>query len=210
LATRSSVARAFTPPTTLHELRATSARAFTDGANVHFGAGEYKPGTKEGDGLLAHELAHVADGGEVVSRKEGPASTVAAGPDVSKPSDPAEKAADAKGDAVANALHANPTAGVGPPPPAPRNPGETGILTVATTAKIGDKDVPIEPGTVVEVIQDSGEKMKVKLLSGHDGAIAEVDSKGFQKQPGVANNPNTISDRIAMAHGRAFPTEMRC
>jgi hypothetical protein len=30
--------------------------------------------------------------------------------------------------------------------------------------------------------------MKVKLFSGHDGLIAEVDSKGFQPQPGVAKN----------------------
>ena len=35
------------------------ARAFTVGPHVAFGAGEYCPGTPEGDALLAHELAHV-------------------------------------------------------------------------------------------------------------------------------------------------------
>jgi outer membrane protein OmpA-like peptidoglycan-associated protein len=38
---------------------AINARAFTIGSNVVFGAGEYRPGTQAGRGLLAHELAHV-------------------------------------------------------------------------------------------------------------------------------------------------------
>src|SRR5207249_2623 len=36
--------------------RGFGARAFTVGQDVHFGAGEFAPGTKEGDRLLAHEL----------------------------------------------------------------------------------------------------------------------------------------------------------
>jgi hypothetical protein len=36
------------------------ARAFTLGADIAFGSGEYRPGTLVGDALLAHELAHVA------------------------------------------------------------------------------------------------------------------------------------------------------
>ena len=35
-----------------------SARAFTVGADIHFGAGEYRPGTRGGRQLIAHELAH--------------------------------------------------------------------------------------------------------------------------------------------------------
>jgi len=35
------------------------ARAFTVGRHVVFGAGQYQPGTLEGDAILAHELAHV-------------------------------------------------------------------------------------------------------------------------------------------------------
>ena len=38
------------------------ARAFTVGNDVHFGAGEFAPGTKEGDKLIAHELTHVVQG----------------------------------------------------------------------------------------------------------------------------------------------------
>ncbi|VTU28745.1 eCIS core domain-containing protein [Variovorax sp. RA8] len=36
-----------------------NARAFTLGAHVAFGSGEYRPGTLVGDALMAHELAHV-------------------------------------------------------------------------------------------------------------------------------------------------------
>jgi Domain of unknown function (DUF4157) len=39
--------------------RAVSARAFTVGADIFFGAGEYNPGTTQGRQLLTHELAHV-------------------------------------------------------------------------------------------------------------------------------------------------------
>ncbi len=49
------------------------ARAFTVGRDVVFGAGEYRPGTLTGEGLIAHELAHVLqqrDAGE-----EEPAAT---------------------------------------------------------------------------------------------------------------------------------------
>ena len=35
------------------------ARAFSIGRSIAFGAGEYPPGTLEGDALIAHELAHV-------------------------------------------------------------------------------------------------------------------------------------------------------
>jgi hypothetical protein len=39
---------------------AVSARAFTVGSDVYFGRGEYRPGSSDGDRLLAHELTHVA------------------------------------------------------------------------------------------------------------------------------------------------------
>jgi hypothetical protein len=38
---------------------AIGARAFTTGTDVYFGAGQFRPGTGEGDRLLGHELTHV-------------------------------------------------------------------------------------------------------------------------------------------------------
>src|ERR1039458_7633400 len=69
--------------------RAVSASAYTVGSHVAFGAGQYAPGTRGGQRLLAHELAHV------VQQASGPvASTkVADGLSVSHPGDPFERAA---------------------------------------------------------------------------------------------------------------------
>jgi hypothetical protein len=36
-----------------------NARAFTSGQDIHFGAGEYRPNTPQGERLIAHELSHV-------------------------------------------------------------------------------------------------------------------------------------------------------
>src|SRR5690606_19011840 len=38
--------------------RSVSARAFTTGHDIFFGAGEYSPDTAEGERVLAHEIAH--------------------------------------------------------------------------------------------------------------------------------------------------------
>ena len=50
------------------------ARAFTTGADVAFNAGEYRPGTIEGDALLAHELAHVVQQRGATSQRTIPAA----------------------------------------------------------------------------------------------------------------------------------------
>jgi hypothetical protein len=67
--------------------RAVSARAFTLGDHVVFAAGQYSPGTTEGQRLLAHELTHVIQQtgivGQTVSRLE-----------VSSPTDPLEQEAE--------------------------------------------------------------------------------------------------------------------
>ena len=69
-----------------------SARAFTTGSDVYFAKGEYKPGTQDGDQLLAHELSHV------VQQRGAPTS----GPlVVSQPGDALETEADQAADELA-------------------------------------------------------------------------------------------------------------
>ena len=52
--------------------RSIGARAFTAGSHIAFASGEYAPGSPAGMRLLAHELAHVVQGGApVVRRKSG-------------------------------------------------------------------------------------------------------------------------------------------
>ncbi|MEP7218864.1 MAG: DUF4157 domain-containing protein, partial [Bacteroidota bacterium] len=71
-----------------------SARAYTVGTDIVFGAGEWRPGTSEGRRLLAHELVHVVQqsrGGRWIA----PSSLA-----VSQPTDPAEREADHVADEV--------------------------------------------------------------------------------------------------------------
>jgi hypothetical protein len=66
--------------------RAVSARAFTVGSDVFFAPGEYRPGSRGGNELIAHELAHV------VQQRGAPA----VGPlTVSVPGDALEREAEA-------------------------------------------------------------------------------------------------------------------
>lgn len=71
-----------------------NAHAFTVNNDVYFNAGAYDPGSKQGQRLIAHELAHVAQGAQGAARGTGD------GPSVSSPSDSAEIAADRAADAV--------------------------------------------------------------------------------------------------------------
>lgn len=81
------------------------ARAFTVGSDVHFGAGQYAPGTKEG-----HELTHVVQGKNAGIQRKAADDEKDGGreqdsaPEVSDPSEPAEKA-DSVADGVADSLH---------------------------------------------------------------------------------------------------------
>ena len=70
---------------------AVSAKAFATGTDVYFGKDQYKPGTSDGDKLIAHELAHV------VQQRGAPTS----GPlTVSNPGDAMENEADAVADKI--------------------------------------------------------------------------------------------------------------
>jgi hypothetical protein len=82
------------------------ARAFTVDNEVHFSAGEFAPGTKEGDRLLAHELTHVVQAQRSgIQRKAEPATGGEPQAQVSDPNEPAEKEADHVADGVADQLH---------------------------------------------------------------------------------------------------------
>ncbi|HET8951417.1 MAG TPA: DUF4157 domain-containing protein [Solirubrobacteraceae bacterium] len=71
--------------------RSVSARAFATGTDVYFAKGEYKPGSADGDRLIAHELAHVV-------QQRGAANT---GPlTVSNPGDALENEADSVADSI--------------------------------------------------------------------------------------------------------------
>jgi hypothetical protein len=78
-----------------HAARRLDALAFTTGRDVFFDTGRYRPDTREGQWLLAHELTHV-----VQQRNGGAAPARAVAPWISQPGDPTEREADAAADAV--------------------------------------------------------------------------------------------------------------
>jgi hypothetical protein len=79
-----------------------NARAFTIGSDVHFNHGEFAPGTKEGDRLLAHELTHVVQGQRSgIQRKEKAEDNA---PEISSPEEAPEEEADKVADKVADSL----------------------------------------------------------------------------------------------------------
>jgi hypothetical protein len=96
-----SRAKIHTGPESASAAEALDARAFTVGQDIHFGAGEYAPGTKEGDRLLSHELTHTTQAGAHNVRRKSLDENAEHSPDISKPGDADEKAADASGDRAA-------------------------------------------------------------------------------------------------------------
>ncbi len=48
-----------------HDAVHVGARAYTQGQNIHFAPGEYRPGDDAGRELIAHELTHVVQQGMV-------------------------------------------------------------------------------------------------------------------------------------------------
>jgi hypothetical protein len=77
------------------------AKAFTVGNDIHFSEGRFNPGSRDGQHLLAHELAHVAQG-------QGGLHEDLEDDGVSQEGDPAEKRADAVADSVVGGKEAKP------------------------------------------------------------------------------------------------------
>lgn len=159
------------------------ARAFTVGNDVHFGAGQFNPNTKEGDKLLAHELTHVVQGQAAgVQRKaeaKDPASADADSQEhVSHPGDPAEKEADAVADHVGEKLHGD---------GAEHGPGDsqhTDAATPAPTAS-GGKKISRKPR---EAAPATPSLVGRKIFRKPRGAKQEAADKGkrdIDRKPGA-------------------------
>jgi len=88
--------------------RAVNALAYTVGRDMVFGEGKYAPGTREGKGLLAHELTHVAQNSAARWNASEPLS-------IGPPGDRFEAEADARASAMARGdLRAAPGGAVTP------------------------------------------------------------------------------------------------
>lgn len=156
------------------------ARAFTVNNDVHFGAGEFAPGTKEGDRLLAHEMTHVVQGQKSGVQRKATAEEAEShgGHDVSHPEDAAEKEADATGDRVADALHskqANGKAGVKPTAaPAPIS-AKFGGSAVVHRAGIRPTDRTAKPATPTATTGDPKVAAAEKFCDQHQTELTSFN-----------------------------------
>ena len=89
-------------PDAAHAADDIDARAFTVGQDVYFGAGQYDPGTKRGDHLLAHELTHT------LQQASGDVTTQA-DTSISSPADPLEREAEAVAGNIGNPREPTPS-----------------------------------------------------------------------------------------------------
>jgi hypothetical protein len=158
------------------------ARAFTDGHDVHFNAGQFAPGSKEGDRLLAHELTHVVQGQKSgVQRKEeekkpedgggkDAGAKDAGGKDaaveVSKPEDAAEVEADKVGDDVAEKEHGGDE----------KKKGDKEKAGEKAEKKDGEKE-----GEAGEKEGEAGEKKEGEKADGEKADAEKADGGGDDK-----------------------------
>lgn len=152
---------------------AQGARALTTGRDIAFAAGEYKPGTTEGDRLIAHEVAHVAQqaaGKTGVQRKSD------------APADTYEKEADAAADvAVAG--------------------GEVGGVTPLGGGAVQAK--PAEPGAAAGAVAGEAKAKPGKAGQGEvdlsrmtiDPTSVTPDARGkvMARLPGMAEGEITVT-----------------
>jgi hypothetical protein len=156
-------------PAAAEAARSVSARAFTVGADIYFGAGRYDPDGADGRRLLAHELTHV------VQQNAG-AAEVSASSWLSQPGDATEQAADAAAERFARGEPVGGMAGRPAGSPVVARDPETGAATgPATAAKPGKagagplshipldgRRISFDPATALQQLREIAVKEGVK------------------------------------------------
>jgi hypothetical protein len=122
-----------------HAASTLGARAFTVGSDVHFNTGEFAPGTREGDKLLAHELTHVVQRQKSVIQRDAEEGAP----------EPAEAPAAGGGEAAPEAAEA-PAAGGG------AGGGEAAPAEVSTPGEPAEK----EADAIADKVSDQLEEEK--------------------------------------------------
>ncbi|MGC6491853.1 MAG: eCIS core domain-containing protein [Myxococcota bacterium] len=149
---------------------ALQANAFAMGHHVYFASGMYRPGTPEGDTLIAHEIAHVlqAQAGQIPTGS-------GQGLEVSRPDQPHEVAAAAMGDAVAQALH-----GGGALEASPFTGAAVGGGAMTGGASLASRDeAPAGDGATATQAQDGVPEQVAALLSRtvFDPVVSDDDAR---------------------------------
>ena len=97
-----SAVRIHSGPAAAHNARSINALAYTRGTEINFAAGQYAPNTRQGQKLLAHELAHVVQQGGGKASSKSPSQMVqrACGPAIGAPGGCTPDISDPVGDLV--------------------------------------------------------------------------------------------------------------
>lgn len=196
---------------------ALGARAFTVGQDVYFGSGEFAPGSKEGDKLIAHELTHTVQGrksGASVQRKgngnEGEGKAKDPNEGIAKPGDTAENEGNADSDATA-------AKGEQVEVSQPEQPAEKEADRVADDVadKLygGEQDAKTPAGAANEGAdaepahspQEAAPQVAAKLKA---GAISLAPKAGAAHPPGASppdDKPPTPEEFVALAKPERHP-----
>jgi hypothetical protein len=130
-----------------------SARAFTVGSDIYFGAGNYQPETTDGYRLLAHEVTHVVQQSGTAVAPAGSSLSV------SSPDSPAELEAERVADRLVVGRDATALETAGPSvhrDPAPATPADGASVSSPEQEQLSSSDPDINGKTVDEVGADLG------------------------------------------------------
>jgi hypothetical protein len=189
------------------------ARAFTVGGDVHFSAGEFAPGSKEGDRLLAHELTHVVQGQRSGVQRKAEAAGDAGDSDakheqqVSDPAEPAEREADAVADDVTAQLHDKGAQAAGGEPKASQKPATIS----AKLSRVGRKIYRSGGGTPSSKAFTADELATLRKMSGGPQLLDFLDNDDPKK--GKASGPDKKTSliqeaKVAINEAKSYAAEL--
>ena len=144
-----------------------SAHAYTVGQDIHFARDRYRPGTPEGDQLLAHELVHTVQQGR--AGVGGPQRRL----EVSDPSDAAEIEADEIAQQVAGGEGG---AGLPAPPEAPPRGPSTAVALAGVIARKGGGAATKPAAPPPQTFDLFGKTFQAKRAA--DGTLSIAPKKG--------------------------------
>jgi hypothetical protein len=176
-----SAVRVHTGAASAHAAQAAHARAYTLGQDIHFNSGAYDPASREGQRVLAHEVAHTVQ----QAAASGPANTI------TKPGDAAELQADG----AAPAMVAGRSARVSPQPaaiarilqtdlPAPKTDFPPGLLAACPTLANWHK---LDADPDLQKLVKAYKAVELAKLT-YDAANAAIDTTPGTKTPQLVSD----------------------
>ena len=176
---------------------AVGARAYTVGADIHFGAGRYQPDDPFGMHLLAHEVAHTV-------QQRGAAPTRQHRLEVSAPHDPAEVEADRAADAMVAGASAH--VGAVSSAAVARDADDDLKKAAATGARNGAQDDRVKVMNIHTTIADEQEaSAAIAAIDAAERLVANHPTEYFHG--GNGTGPSVTIDAGGDAHVKSMLSE---